>query len=235
MTKRNYLLAILFVGAMLVATTSCNSQKNNGEMLKTQNDTISWVVGENIARTVMATELELNNEVILKAVEATLKGETSPLNDSCFNDLLMQLNVLVQRTQQKNAEKLLAEQDAVLQKMARENSKMKRHESGIYYEVVKEGEGKCATELQRLRFNYEGRLLDGTVFDSSFGGNGIQTLPKNVFPGLGIGLCTMNEKSRYIFYIPSYLAFGKTGSPELHIPGNSIVVYEVELYEIYKD
>lgn len=226
---------MFLVWTVFLSTTSCNSQKANGEMLKNNNDTLSWVIGENIARTVVATELEFNNEIVLKAVEATLNGEESPLNDSCFNDILAQLSFLVQKTQRGNAEKLLQEQDAKLQQMARENPEIKRHESGIYYQVLKEGKGKCATEVQRLRFNYEGRLLDGKVFDSSFGGDGVQTLPKNVLPGLGIGLCTMNAGSRRVFYIPSYMAFGKTGDPTLHIPGNSIVVYEVELYEIYND
>ncbi len=235
MNKRDFLITVFSIGILFFSTTSCNSQKNNGELLKTSNDTLSWVIGENIARTVVATELEYNNDIVLKAVEATLRGEASPLNDSCFNEILAQLSFIVQKTQQENAQKLLHQQDSILQQLSKENTGIKRHESGIYYQVLKEGKGKCASEQQRIRFNYEGRLLDGNIFDSSFGGNGIQTLPKNVLPGLCIGLCTMNAGSRCIFYIPSRMAFGKAGDPSLHIPSNSIVVYEIELYEIYND
>jgi FKBP-type peptidyl-prolyl cis-trans isomerase len=138
--------------------------------------------------------------------------------------------------QQEKAKATFVKQQQQLQQLAQNDPQLKLDErSGIYYKVVKEGTGPNAPEKMRVRFNYEGRLLDGTVFDNSFGTNGIINLPVNLMKGVGFALTLMNAGSRYIFYIPSHLAFGPNGSPQLNIPGDAIVVYEIELYEILKD
>ena len=174
--------------------------------------------------------------VILKAVEATLDGKESMVDNITYQKFLDDFSAAMYMAQQQKAQEAYAKQQQQLQEMAKNDPQLKLDErSGIYYKVVKEGKGPKAPENMRVRFNYEGRLLDGTVFDNSFSTSGIVNLPVNLMRGVGFALTLMNAGSRYIFYIPSHLAFGSNGSPELKIPGDAIVVYEIELYEIMKD
>lgn len=222
---------------LLFSATSCNSQESNSNVeLKTASDTTSWVLGENFARGLKESNVELNKQVILKAVEATLDGKESIVDNLTYQKYLDNFSAALFLAQQEKAKEFYAKQQQQLQEIAKGDPQIKLDErSGIYYKVVKEGKGPKAPENMRVRFNYEGRLLDGTVFDHSFATSGIINLPVNLMQGVGYALTMMNAGSRYIFYIPSHLAFGANGDPELNIPGNAIVVYEIELYEIFKD
>ena len=204
--------------------------------LKTHNDTLSWILGENFARGLVESNVQLNKAAILKAVEATLDGLPSMVDNITYQEGLDEFAQTLYMAQQEKAQQAFQQQQQQLRQLAQSDPQLKLDQkSGIYYKVVKEGKGANAPENMRVRFNYEGRLLDGTVFDNSFGTNGIINLPVNLMKGVGYALTMMNPGSRYIFYIPSHLAFGQTGDAVLQIPGNAIVVYEIELYEILKD
>ena len=223
------------MGLILFSTTSCNSQKP-APKLNTGSDTLSWILGENFARGVKESGIEINKEILLQAVEATLDGTPSPIDPATYEEGINNFAAKLYMAKQEKAKQVFQQQQQQLQQMAQNDPQMKvDNRSGIYYKVVKEGKGPKAPENMRLRFNYEGRLIDGTVFDNSFGGEGIINLPVNVMRGVGMALTMMNAGSRYIFYIPSHLAFGQAGDASLGIPGDAIVVYEIELYEILKD
>ena len=235
MRRNKVFLGLSLAVTLLLSATSCNSQESKVE-LKTTGDTMSWVLGENFARGIKESNVELNKMVILKAVEATLDGKESMVDNITYQKFMDDFSAAMYMAQQQKAQEAYAKQQQQLQEMAKNDPQLKLDErSGIYYKVVKEGKGPKAPENMRVRFNYEGRLLDGTVFDNSFSTNGIVNLPVNLMRGVGFALTLMNAGSRYIFYIPSHLAFGSNGSPELKIPGDAIVVYEIELYEIMKD
>ena len=235
MRRKKVFLGLSLAVTLLLSATSCNSQESKVE-LKTTGDTMSWVLGENFARGIKESNVELNKMVILKAVEATLDGKESMVDNITYQKFLDDFSAAMYMAQQQKAQEAYAKQQQQLQEMAKNDPQLKLDErSGIYYKVVKEGKGPKAPENMRVRFNYEGRLLDGTVFDNSFSTSGIVNLPVNLMRGVGFALTLMNAGSRYIFYIPSHLAFGSNGSPELKIPGDAIVVYEIELYEIMKD
>jgi len=232
MKKSNFLIGILVAATLMFSATSCNSQEPAVE-LKNANDTLSWILGENFARGLKESDMSLNKTVILRAVESILDGNPSPIDNITYQEGMDQFAVMLRAAQQNKAQDVFKQQQQQLQQMTKQDPQIKYDEqSGICYKVLKEGRGPKAPENQRLRFNYEGRLLDGTVFDNSFGGNGIINLPVNLMKGVGYALTMMNVGSRYVFYIPSYYAFGSTGSPQLNIPGDAIVVYEIELYEI---
>ena len=103
--------------------------------------------------------------------------------------------------------------------------------SGLKYKVIKKGSGKKPTATDVVEVNYEGRLLDGTVFDSSAKHGQSISFPLNrVIKGWTEGLQLMPVGSVYEFYIPADLAYGPQALPG--IPANSDLIFTVELLDV---
>lgn len=106
--------------------------------------------------------------------------------------------------------------------------------SGLKYAVVTEGTGKSPSATDEVTVHYTGRLLDGTVFDSSVSRGEPATFPLNgVIAGWTEGLQLMKEGGTTVFYIPSDLAYGERGAGGL-IPPNAPLIFEVELISVNK-
>lgn len=115
-----------------------------------------------------------------------------------------------------------------------ENAKkagIKTTASGLQYEVLKDGSGVNPKATDQVQVHYEGKLLDGTVFDSSVARGEPATFPLNgVISGWTEGVQLMKEGAKYRFYIPSALAYGETGAGS--IPPNSVLIFDVELLKV---
>lgn len=106
--------------------------------------------------------------------------------------------------------------------------------SGLQYEVLTTGEGDRPGVTDQVTVHYEGALLDGTVFDSSYKrGKEIQFALNQVIPGWTEGLQLMNPGSKYILYIPYNLAYGEKGYGS-DIPPYSTLVFTIELLSVEK-
>ncbi|MDR1353870.1 MAG: FKBP-type peptidyl-prolyl cis-trans isomerase [Treponema sp.] len=104
--------------------------------------------------------------------------------------------------------------------------------SGLQYEVITQGRGPRPAASNVVRVNYEGALIDGTVFDSSYTRGEPAEFPlTGVIPGWAEGIQLMPVGSTYKLYIPSELAYG-TESPGGVIGPNSVLIFKVELLEI---
>jgi FKBP-type peptidyl-prolyl cis-trans isomerase len=105
--------------------------------------------------------------------------------------------------------------------------------SGLQYKIIKEGTGNTPKATDRVLVHYEGKLLDGTVFDSSIKRGEPIAFPLNrVIPGWTEGLQLIKEGGKAILYIPSKLAYGPGGTPGGPIGPNETLIFEVELLKI---
>ncbi|MBK3518304.1 FKBP-type peptidyl-prolyl cis-trans isomerase [Carboxylicivirga sp. N1Y132] len=123
------------------------------------------------------------------------------------------------------------------QKFLDENSKKEgivTLESGLQYEVLKEGNGAIATASDRVKCHYQGSLIDGTVFDSSLENeNPAQFAVTGVIKGWTEALQLMPEGSKWRLYIPADLAYGERGSGA-KIGPNSTLIFDLDLIEVVK-
>ena len=105
-------------------------------------------------------------------------------------------------------------------------------ESGLQYEVLREGDGDVPGPADMVTIDYKGTLIDGTQFDSSYDRGEPATFAVNgVIPGFSEGLQLMAPGSHFKFYIPGDLGYGMQGSGDLIQP-MSALIFEVEMREI---
>lgn len=231
-------LLIVTVAALLFA--GCGT-KNAKPTLRTQEDTLSWAMGENLGLALGQIEdLHFNIDIVKQAMQHTIDGKEQPLSDSAFNETMNYIIFMQQKEALRKAEgnKSIVDrqQEAYFANLVKEKPDIKRHPSGFYYEVLKRGKGPNAEVGLRVLFDYRSYLMfSGEAYDQTYGKRDpiLHVVGKPMFPGLIEGLKMMNAGSIYRFYFPYQLAFGERGSDP--IPGFTPFIYEVELHEIYLD
>ena len=136
----------------------------------------------------------------------------------------------------EKAEEKMAETRKSGEAFLTENAKkdgVKVTESGLQYEVIKEGEGAKPTAEDTVTVHYTGKLVDGTVFDSSKDRGQPATFPlSNVIKGWTEGVALMSEGAEYRLYVPADLAYGDQDIGT--IPAGSVLTFDVELISIEK-
>ena len=104
--------------------------------------------------------------------------------------------------------------------------------SGLQYQILKNGSGQSPTARSKVTVSYEGRLIDGTIFDSSIARNQpVEFQASQVIQGWTEGLQLMKEGAKYRFFIPAKLAYGEIGSGD-SIEPNSTLIFDIELLKI---
>ncbi len=105
-------------------------------------------------------------------------------------------------------------------------------ESGLQYKILTPGNGKIPTENDQVKCHYEGRLINGAVFDSSYKRNEPATFPVNgVIKGWVEALQLMETGAKWQLFVPSELAYGAQGAGQAIGP-NETLIFDVELLEI---
>ena len=200
-------------------------------------DKLSYALGLGIGQQLknMGTKEDVNIDDFAQAIRDVL--DENPLTIQ-HTEAQQIVNAYFQKMESRmNAEKAEKGKKALEEgkKFLAENAKkegVKTTASGLQYEVLNEGEGKHPSATDKVRCHYEGRLLDGTVFDSSYRrGEPADFGLNQVIPGWTEGVQLMQEGSKYRFYIPYLLAYGEGGAGEL-IPPFSTLVFDVELLKV---
>ena len=115
----------------------------------------------------------------------------------------------------------------------------KKGAGGMYYNITKEGTGRLVLIGERVKINYTGRLLDGTVFDSNTDPAFRHQEPFEFQIGSGTvirgwekGIQQLKKGSVATLYIPSLMGYGEDGGPR--IPANSVLIFDVEVLDVTK-
>lgn len=180
-------------------------------------------------------------EDYLAGVTAAITGEEPRVDPDKAEEIFQAVQQRIQAKQASGAPEQggAPSQDAEANKAAgeeylaqlREQEGIQFTESGIGYEVIEEGEGPSPEATDKVKVHYTGKLIDGTVFDSSVERGAPATFPLNrVIPGWTEGLQLMKEGAKYRFHIPSDLAYGEQAPPS--IGPNQVLIFDVELLKV---
>ncbi len=227
MKKLTLLTAALFCG--LAGFTQKTNQPDS-LVLKTQTDSLSYVLGEISAFYLVQqglAEIPINNEPFIRALNDILGKKPTLIDDVTANAML---NNFMMNKQAQKAKKNIDAGTAFLE-MNKARKGVKTTASGLQYEVITEGKGIKPTAVDTFVAHYRGTLLDGTEFDASHNRGQPLTLGVGqVIRGWTEGLQLMPVGSKYKFYIPYNLAYGMMDQGA--IPGGSMLIFEVELLEV---
>ena len=200
-------------------------------------DKLSYALGHNIGHQLIGMGLQksLNIEDYAAAIADVLQGREPKMSHSEVNEVLEHyFTELEERQQAEAAERGKAakgEGEAFLKENAKRAS-ITVTPSGLQYEVVKEGTGRQPKASDTVRCHYEGTLIDGTVFDSSYRRNQPAEFGlRQVIAGWTEGVQLMKEGSIFKFYIPYNLAYGERGAGA-DIPPYAALIFTVELIKV---
>lgn len=200
-------------------------------------DKLSYSLGLGIAQQLkqMGLSGKLNVQDFAQSLTDVLEGNELKISNAegqeIVNSYFQELEARMNAEKAEKGKAALAEGKAFLEENGKKPGVVTT-KSGLQYEVLAEGTGKHPKATDKVRCHYEGRLLDGTVFDSSYKRNQPADFGLNqVITGWTEGVQLMAEGAKYRFYIPYLLAYGEGGAGEL-IPPFSTLIFDVELIKV---
>ena len=199
-------------------------------------DKLSYALGLGIGHQLLQMNAEgLNIDDFAQAIKDVMTGGELKMKDAEAQQIVQQFFDEQEAIQQAaNAEKGKAAKTEGEQFLA-ENAKkegVKTTASGLQYQVLREGNGKQPKATDQVECHYEGTLIDGTKFDSSYDRGQTATFPLNqVIAGWTEGLQLMHEGAKYRFFIPYQLGYGERGAGA-SIPPYAALIFDVELVAV---
>jgi len=197
-------------------------------------DKVSYFYGTRIGAEFSQNGLNVNLDSFTAGLKDTLDKKEPKFTEAQIEEFMTQFSQIMMAKQEEEAKEAGAKNVAEGEKFLGDNGKrdgVKTTASGLQYEVVKEGAGAKPKAEDTVSVHYHGTLIDGTVFDSSVGGEPATFPVGGVIPGWVEGLQLMTVGSKYKLFVPAKLAYGdRQVSPQ--IGPNSTLIFEVELLKI---
>ena len=226
-------VAAMAIGYFIGTGTSSGIKSESQIALKTKDDSLNYFLGLNWGYSTEQAPWEIDADLLASGIVHVIKDSSSydPMTaNAIFQDLLSTISDQEAQKAEEEAMKTMEEGIAFLEENGKRDGVITT-ESGLQYEIITQGDGPMPSETSTVSVFYEGTLLDGTVFDGNFDTGDTLSIPLNdVIRGWTEGLQLMPLGSTYMFYLPSNLGYGPRGTGP--IPGNSTLIFKVELLEI---
>lgn len=222
---RNFLFLIM---ATVFFTSSIQAQEKM--------DSVSYSLGVLMAQNLVGQGFdEIDGAILGRAMEHVLQGKDLEIDLNTANTIVQehaQKMQAVVEAQQAEKYKAVKEEGAAFLAKNAERAEVKTTASGLQYEVLEAGSGVLPTPSDQVQVHYTGKLIDGTVFDSSVERGQPATFGvTQVIQGWVEGLQLMKEGAKYRFYIPFDLAYGTRGAGP-QIGPYSTLIFDVELLKV---
>ena len=190
---------------------------------------ISYALGLGIGQQLKSMNTEnFDIKEFSRSIEDVMAGRDT---DMTAREAQVMLSEYFQKKEKEQAEENIAKGKAYLEENGKREGVITT-KSGLQYEVLTEGTGKSPKATDKVRCHYEGRLTDGSVFDSSYQrGEPADFGLNQVIAGWTEGVQLMKEGAKYRFHIPYLLGYGERGAGA-SIPPYATLVFDVELIKV---
>lgn len=239
--KRNLTTLIAFAAAFLILYGCQQGGSGNGSDYEAstpqdKNDKVSYSIGYDIGSNFRQQSIDsLKLQQIMHGLQDGVQEADPAISDSAMGSLMksFQKEVMAEQkkrqqneaeTNKKKADEFLAEN--------KEKEDVQTTGSGLQYKILEEGSGPSPTSNDTVQVHYEGTLIDGTVFDSSYDrGEPVEFPVDGVIKGWTEALQMMKAGAKWKLFIPPELGYGERGTPG-PIGPNDVLIFEVELLEV---
>jgi FKBP-type peptidyl-prolyl cis-trans isomerase len=189
--------------------------------LKDLKQKVAYGIGVTIAKQLKAQALDIDTDILVRGLRDAL-ADKATLSDQQIREAMIAYQQEMLGKVKKEGEDFLAAN--------KKKPGVRTTASGLQYQVVKEGTGKTPKDTDTVSVHYEGKLIDGTVFDSSYKRGQPQDLQVNgVIKGWTEALKMMKVGSKWKLFIPSDLAYGASPRPGGPIRPHDTLIFDIEL------
>lgn len=230
-------LKLIFLAILTTTLISCQQSSNSTitkSDIKTQQDSVSYAIGLNIGKNLHAQKIEFSPEILLQGLKDGENDSLALLTQKEVNVVMMNFQKrLLAKKQEKDKELAEKNKKAGEEFLAKNKTKpgVVTLPNGLQYKILKSGHGKSPKITDQVVVNYEGKLINGTIFDSSYKRNKpFTTKLTGVIKGWTEILQKMKEGDKWEVYIPSELAYGSRGPRS--IGPNSTLIFDIELQKV---
>lgn len=215
-----------------IATIALMVGCDKGASLKNDKEKASYAIGLQIGKSLKAQNADA--DIVMPSMIAGLNdglgGKEAKLKPEELQSVMQKMQESMMKRVQEAAEKNLKDGDEWLAKN-KSKAGLKTTDSGLQFEVVKEGSGRQPSDEDIVKVHYTGTLINGEKFDSSRDRNEPAEFPvRGVIPGWTEALKLMKAGGQYKIAVPAKLGYGAQGRPG--IPANSVLLFDVELIEV---
>jgi len=231
MNKFSLTTSLVLGLAPLVMADTTNVTNN---ALPDEKARVSYAIGLNIGHNFKQQDLDVNPDLVGRAIKDVLAGSPELMTETEAKDTLTAFQKEFRAKQQARMAQLAIKSKADGEAFLATNKNQPgviTLADGLQYLVLTNGSGAMPAATDKVTVNYRGTLLDGTEFDSSYKRGQPASFPVGgVIPGWTEALQKMSVGSKWKLFIPAGLAYGEKG--QRGIPPNSVLIFEVELISI---
>lgn len=222
-------LYVLLIAGMISAPAIQAQPRGNDTLpaagITSSRDSLMYALGSYLAQWVNKNRIEISNApLFLKGMDDVFRGHPRRINDTLVNKMITDYQAGQKKQQAR-------EEESRLFQSLKQSAGLGILPNGVYYQVIKSGEGVHPRPKDTVAIHFKGMLADGTVFDDTRQkGRPEITTVSNMIPGIAAALPLMGEGTEWKLYIPASLAYGDKGSPV--IPPASALIVELALIKV---
>jgi FKBP-type peptidyl-prolyl cis-trans isomerase FklB len=223
----------------MLITSTIWAQNIEKIQLKSNIDTLSYVIGSKIGVDLKPMNIDINPYALARGfMDANKTNKALLIKENeitrILTDFETELNIKLNEERIKKAEINLKEGADFLEKNKSQAGVIVTP-TGLQYKIITEGAGKTPNPNDSVTVHYWGKLLDGTVFDNTYQrGEPVTFVLTSVIPGWIEGMQLMKEGGKAELYIPSELGYGERGAGNI-IPGNAMLIFQLELLKVIRN